>query len=93
MLTWKKLEFANMIGITLVQWDGGPMYSIHGESIRMLPALNLERLFQISEEEPPSLAFELLAEGYRREVTVPVIFNVEGESGTQAPTNPLPGWI
>jgi hypothetical protein len=72
-------------GVKTVQWDGGPIYSIHGHSRRQLPELDLSKV----REEPelpgffgpsfrPSLEFEILAEGYRRVVNVPVRFTEQG---------------
>jgi len=34
---WAVIGFAHMAGITSVQWDGGPAYSIHGKSTRRAP--------------------------------------------------------
>jgi hypothetical protein len=69
-----------------VQWDGGVDYAIHGHSTRKLPALQYKQLTCHSRDpsEPrkpgtvrrkgttPGWEFEILAEGYRRVVTVPV---------------------
>jgi hypothetical protein len=90
---WVKLEFASTLGIISLQWDGGPKYSIHGESTRMLPALNFERLFRVPRMEPAKFIIEILAEGYRREVTIPVTFKVDGEPGPTDTLNQLPEWI
>jgi hypothetical protein len=76
---WVTVGFANTIGVTDVQWDGGPTYSIHGHSIRQLPELDLEsvREWRSRGFPPPELRFELLAEGYRRVMKVPVTFTQE----------------
>ena len=70
-----------------VQWDGGVDYSVHGHSIRKLPPLRLKQLTCRTRDpsQPPKpgrgvfrkqvipgFEFEILAEGYRRVVTVPV---------------------
>jgi hypothetical protein len=73
---WVVIDFANTVGIISVQWDGGPNYSIHGHSTRTLPKLDFDRLWHIPNFGKPSLSFELLADGYRREITVPVNFKV-----------------
>jgi hypothetical protein len=78
---WVTIAFANTIGITAVQWDGGPSYAIHGHSVRFLPTLDLHGLQHVPDWGDPSLSFVLLADGgYRREVKVPVDFIVDGES-------------
>ena len=91
---WVQMDFANTVGITAVQWDGGPQYSIHGESTRVLPTLFLDRLWQIPDWGTPALVFEILAEGYRIEVTVPVSFVLnEQAEPVQDIANSLPEWI
>jgi hypothetical protein len=56
------------------QWDGGPNYSIHGNSSRFLPVLNLQGLTP-GEREGPVLHIRLLADGYtRREIRLPIEF-------------------
>lgn len=74
---WTELIFITTVGITAVQWDGGANYSIHGRSTRKLPVLRMDKLYQIPGYGAPSLAVELLAEGYRREITIPVDFTVD----------------
>ena len=65
-------------GVTEVQWDGGPTYSIHGRSTRTVPELDFGGLCYMGQGEP-SITFELLAESYRREITIPVGFKVDSE--------------
>lgn len=48
-----------------VQWDGGAAYSIHGHSIRKV---RLDVGFVILKSLDRSVKFELLAEGFRRQV-------------------------
>jgi hypothetical protein len=72
------IDFANMNGITAVQWDGGPTYSIHGNSTRRLPDLQLDKLRAYPAS--PALVIELLADGYRKEIILPVDFTVDGRS-------------
>jgi hypothetical protein len=75
---WPVIDFANMNGITAVQWDGGPTYSIHGNSTRRLPDLQLDKLRAYPAS--PALVIELLADGYRKEIILPVDFTVDGRS-------------
>jgi hypothetical protein len=51
--------------IMSVQWDGGAAYSIHGHSTRKI---RLDVGFVILQSLDRSVKFELLAEGFRREV-------------------------
>ena len=69
-----------LAGLTVVQWDGGPTYSIHGNSTRRLPDLLFTQLWHKPEWGTPTLTFEILAEGYRKEITLPVDFIVDGKS-------------
>ena len=41
---WVVNELVGTSGITVVQWDAGPEYSIYGQSIRRLPVLDLTGL-------------------------------------------------
>jgi hypothetical protein len=60
--------------IMAVQWDGGPNYSIHGNSIRYLPDLDLQGLCS-RYGGPIEIIIRLLADGYSRsEITLPVEF-------------------
>ena len=91
---WAQMDFANTVGITAIQWDGGPQYSIHGESTRVLPTLSLDLLWQIPDWGTPALVFEILANGYRREVTVPVSFVLKRQSEPEQDiANLPPEWI
>lgn len=57
-------------GINGLQWDGGPTYSIHGYSVRQLRCQAGNHInFQTN---TPFVRVEMLAEGYRREVEVPL---------------------
>jgi hypothetical protein len=81
--SWIQIDFVNTVGMTAVQWDGGPMYSIHGHSVRRLPSLDLGRLWHIPDWGNPTFTFEILADGYRREVTLPVEFTMDPEAQSQ----------
>jgi hypothetical protein len=62
-----------------VQWDGGPTYSIHGNSIRRLRDLDLNKLYVNPGTGPPALLIELLADGYRKVIIFLVNFTVDGQ--------------
>jgi diacylglycerol kinase len=75
-----KPDHEKIIGYKAIQWDGGPTYSIHGHSTRRLPDLDFDNLWLLLEGDQPStpygwstsLTFEILAEGYRKEISLPV---------------------
>ena len=74
---WAQIDFDRQSGIKAMQWDGGPVYSVHGHSTRRLPDLNLIGLrtaYDYSNPWDHALRFEILADGYRREVSIPVDF-------------------
>jgi hypothetical protein len=57
--------------ISTLQWDGGPSYAIHGNSIRHLPDLNLQGLGR--NQVGAKMIIRLLADGYNRsEIALPV---------------------
>jgi hypothetical protein len=82
---WALIDSENNLGstrYTAVQWDGGPTYSIHGHSTRRLPDLVLEDLRPTSNTRLTpgiSLTVEILAEGYRKVVSIPLGALLEGE--------------
>jgi hypothetical protein len=89
---WVPIDFIHTEGIVAVQWDGGPTYSIHGHSTRLLPDLWLDNLRAVPNWGAPAMIVEILAEGYRNEKTIPVDFTVDGKS--QFPREKtLPEWI
>jgi hypothetical protein len=73
---WAMTGFGNTIGATEVQWDGGAAYSVHGDSSRRLPDLRLGGLTTIP-AVTPHFEIELLADGYRRTLTIPVGFKID----------------
>jgi hypothetical protein len=76
---WSLIE-SDVRGVTGVQWDGGPGYSIHGKSVRVLPTLDLGDLRYIPGRGRPTIRFEILAEGgYRREIVTGVRFITENQ--------------
>lgn len=75
---WVPIEFGTRKTVTAVQWDGGPAYSVHGGSTRRLPDLPMDSLIidRGKEATDPALSIEILAEGYRRIVSMPVRFHI-----------------
>jgi hypothetical protein len=69
----------NAEGAIAIQWDGGPNYSVHGQSQRVLPAITIPEMVHYPQGGRPEITFELLAEGYKREIAVPVNFLMEGQ--------------
>ena len=83
-------------GITkAIQWDGGPAYSIHGNSIRRLPDFPLGFLWYTGDNNSkPMITVEALAEGYKKVRSLPVDFIVEGQSRfPRDDTEINPEWI
>ncbi len=81
---WTPIEIFDIPGgtkmVRAVQWDGGPNYSIHGQSTRFLPELNLQGLYPSSlwnsrSSDPPfcEIRLRLLADGYTRTTIKPLI--------------------
>ena len=77
---WAVTGFSNTNGITAVQWDGGPSYSIHGHSTRRLPMLYLNNLRWMQDWGTPALIVEILADSFRKVVYLPVDFTINDES-------------
>jgi hypothetical protein len=90
---WSIIGFANTVGVTAVQWDGGPNYSVHGKSVRQLPPLELRQLRYPVDRGPASLEFVLLADGYRRKISMPVKILPPGVDRTQATGPPAERWL
>jgi hypothetical protein len=49
-------------------------------STRRLPDLQFSDLWYLPGGGKPAITFEILAEGYRKEITLPVDFTVDGQS-------------
>lgn len=89
---WTILERIQQ-GATELQWDGGTNYSIHGHSIRHL-YLDVAALALFMSSEAHAFRFELLAEGYRRCVAVPVRIKVDSEPNFRRPDDQhTPDWL
>jgi hypothetical protein len=60
--------------VQTLQWDGGPSYAIHGNSLRHLPELSLRGLVADG-ERTPAIVISLLADGYNRpDILLPIKF-------------------
>jgi hypothetical protein len=92
---WWGTDSIDGVGITTVQWDGGSDFLIHGLSMRRLPDLELGRLWCIQEPNEASIEVEILASpDYRRKVTIPVSFIIDGTSRTRCATGePARDWL
>ncbi len=90
---WVPGEYKNNNWVTVTQWDGGPAYSVHGNSTRRLPDLNLSDLRILPDEGEPAIIVEMLADGYRRTRTLKVNWKPyeKQQPGWGEPHNPE--WI
>jgi hypothetical protein len=73
---WVVIQFISTHGVTVVQWDGGSNYSIHGNSVRTLPDLSLDKLHTIPNPNP-YMDIDILADGYSKRVRIPVEFKTD----------------
>jgi hypothetical protein len=76
---WSPVSLYRKGDITAFQWDGGPVYSIHGNSSRHLPDLDLRGLRPYSaSNEAPEMVIRLLADGYQRsKIVLPMVFDID----------------
>jgi hypothetical protein len=91
---WDEIDFVPQAGVTAVQWDGGD-HSVHGNSERRLPPLALTELAALPPLGELILRIELLADGYRRHIEMPVRLlaeHGEWEQAISAPDDPTP-WL
>ena len=87
---WTATARARGVYIMALQWDGGPNYSIHGNSFRYLPDLYLQGLRPFS-DYPSEIVFRLLADGYNRpDIIVPITWGRDIES---RPRKTPPEWF
>lgn len=59
---WSQVSFANMVGVTAIQWDGGLDYIIHGRWRRTLPPLSVRGLAAYHDD--PQLVVSVVADGF-----------------------------
>jgi hypothetical protein len=92
---WQLLD-TDTHGVTAIQWDAEPTESVHGQSIRRLPQIDFGEL--VFHDLSPSdtyhfttVTFELLAEGYRRVVTLPTMVVLPDHPGHREFRQPL--WL
>lgn len=78
--------------IASVQWDGGPNYSIHGDSTRYLPELDLHGLRPLGGDTDFSVRIlvRLLADGYTRDPGIVPVEFTHDQSGPGS--RDLPPW-
>ena len=90
---WVVTTFTDERNITEYQWDGGPNYSIHGNSLRHLPRLNLSGMYP--DPDPavqPEMVIKLLADGYSRtKITLPIEFS--DDPVPDSTRRFLPAWL
>jgi|SRR5579859_3069132 len=86
---WKAIEYYSTQGITVLRWDG-PTALIHGNSEYRLPPLILQGLaYGIG---TPSLTFEILADGYRRQSPINIPIRYKPRDG-ELPEATQPEWL
>jgi len=76
--------------VLAVQWDGGPNYAIHGNSIRHLPEINLQGLYATGGWDLVTIVVKLFADGYNRS---PAILGVSPVPEGTFPTGDPPRWL
>jgi hypothetical protein len=77
---WVAIDTDDEEMIRAIQWDGGPSYSIHGNSVRRLPDIRMTNLWYRGDGIQPMITVEILAEGYKKVRSLPVDFIIEGQS-------------
>jgi hypothetical protein len=95
---WSVLDVIDAIGITAIEWEAAPGYSIHPNSVRRLPGFYLNNLRWKEEWGNPGFIIEILLDNLRQVVYIPVDFEVKGEffalkeedRGTAGPWIPSP---
>jgi hypothetical protein len=88
---WVHIGHPSSGAIIVLQWDGGPNYSIHGNSLRYLPELNLQGLHPLAPGLPVKITVSVFADGYRRPgIILPVEFT--DKPGMRDPGEHPPGW-
>jgi hypothetical protein len=96
---WTVLDFIDTVGITAIEWEGGPGYSIHLNSVRRLPGFYLSNLrWERGWGEEPGFIIEISVDNFRQVVYLPVGFEVsrklhalkEKDRGTLAQWHPSP---
>lgn len=69
---WRQISFGSTIGITVIQWDVGADYIIHGKWLRTLPPLNFQGLTAYRDD--PQLVVSAAADGFGpRKWEIPVL--------------------
>jgi hypothetical protein len=91
---WAVLDVIDTIGITAIEWEGGPGYSIHPGSVRRLPGFYLNNLRWKEGWENPGFIIEILLEKVRQVEYIPVGFDVNGKllGLKEEDRGPVPPW-
>jgi hypothetical protein len=76
---WSVLDVVNAVGITAIEWEGDPGYSIHPHSVRRLPGFYLNDLRWKEEWGSPGFIIEVLLDNLRSVFHVPANFEFNGE--------------
>ena len=76
---WAVLDVISTIGITAIEWEGGPGYLIHPGSVRRLPGFYLGNLRWKEEWGDPGFIIEILLDNLRQVVYLPAGFEVNGK--------------
>jgi hypothetical protein len=73
------LDVVDTVGITGIEWEGGPGYSIHPNSVRRLSGFYLNDLRWKEEWGSPGFIIEVLLDNFRTVFHVPANFEFNGE--------------
>jgi hypothetical protein len=76
---WTVLDVVDTVGITGIEWEGGPGYSIHPNSVRRLPGFYLNNLRWKQEWGNPGFIIEVLLDNLRTVFHVPANFEFDDE--------------
>jgi hypothetical protein len=88
---WVQIGHPSSGAIIAFQWDGGPNYSIHGNSLRYLPELNLQGLHPLAPGAEVTITISVFADGYSRPaIILPVEFT--DRPAMRDPMEHPPGW-
>ena len=88
---WVHIGHPSSGAIIALQWDGGPNYSIHGNSLRYLPELNLQGFHPLAPGIQMKITVSVFADGYSRpEIILPVEFT--DKPGMREPGEQPSGW-
>jgi hypothetical protein len=90
--TARGVDPSRRVAANSIQWDGGPNYSIHGHSTRLLPVIHFGELCWVSATGEPKMTIEILADSYRKLVEIDVKFRV-GDKYATSKLREMPEWL